>query len=90
MGVGNDADNSNAGDGWATSLGRIIIIIAAVDATNDMGGARSSGAVDFGNDADSGVAMCWSPHLCVPCRIDHIHTALQLARRGSRSIQLYS
>lgn len=36
MGVGNDADNLNADDGRATSLGRIIIIVAALDATNKM------------------------------------------------------
>ena len=42
MGVDNDADNNSnaAGDGRATSLGRIIIIIAAVDATNNMGARR--------------------------------------------------
>ena len=66
MGVDNDADNSNAaGDGRATSLGRIIIIIAAVDATNNMG-ARSRWCC--GNDADSGVAMKLDSPFLRPCR----------------------
>ena len=55
MGAGNDADNSNgADDGRATSLGRIIVIIAAVDATNNMGAVEVVVLLlIFGNDADS-------------------------------------
>ena len=68
MGVGNDADNSNTDDGRRASLGRIIIIVAAVDATNNISEpVVAVGVAEFSEMTQkwwSGVAMMLDSHLC--------------------------
>lgn len=68
MGVGNDADDSNTDDVRRASLGRIIIIIvAAVDATNNISEpVVAVGVAEFSEMTQkwwSGVAMMLDSHL---------------------------